>query len=66
MLVQYTKRRSLEKKKRRPVTLSLALKVHERVIKEQTSNYFFFSEILFDLRKAHSARHSLFKFLASA
>ena len=47
--------------------LPLLLKVYERVIYEQASNYFepFFNEIFCGFRKAHSTQHALFKLLTS-
>ena len=47
--------------------LPLLLKVYERVIYEQASNYFepFFNEILCEFRKEHSTQHPLFKLLNS-
>ena len=52
----------------RPVsTLPLVSKVYEKVIYEQTSNYFepFFNEILCGFQEAHSIKQTLFKLLAS-
>ena len=42
--------------------LPLLLKVYERVIYEQASNYFepFFNEILSGFRKAHNTQYALF------
>ena len=57
-----------DKKTYRPVrTLTLLLKVYERVIYEQVSNYFepFFNEILYGFRKARSTQHALFELLTS-
>ena len=47
--------------------LSLLLKVYERVIYEQVSNYFeaFFNENLYGFRKTHSTQHALFELLTS-
>ena len=57
-----------DKKNYRPVSmLPLLLKVYERVIYEQASNYFesVFKEIFCEFRKAHSTQHTLFRLLTS-
>ena len=52
-----------DKRNYRPVSiLPLLLKVYERVIYEQASNYFelFFNKILCGFKKAHSTQYDLF------
>ena len=57
-----------DKKNYRPVSiLPLLLKVYERVIYDQASNYFepFFNDILCGFRKAYSTQHPSFELLTS-
>ena len=57
-----------DKKNYRPVSiLPLLSKAHERVIYEQTLNYFepFFNETLCGFRKTHSTQHASFELLTS-
>ena len=65
---KYKKVDRFHKNNYRPVSiLPLLLKVYERVIYEQASNYFepFFSDILCGYRKVPGRQHALFELLTS-